>query len=274
MSYEQFFGLTEQPFSNAPDSRYYYDSDQHQEALTRIMHAADTMKGLVVLLGEIGTGKTLLARKALEKMEQQGDFVESLLVIVHSEINASWLLNRIAKQIGIENPAENKEALLPQFYKRLMEIYESGKKAVVVIDEANMLKTREIFEEFRGLLNLEIPGRKLLTLVLIGMPELEKNIALDPPLEQRVALKFRLKALGREATANYIRHRMKVAGANREIFSDMAIERIYEYSKGTPRIINVLCDNALLETFLTKNDRIGADVIDSVASDLGYRKNN
>jgi general secretion pathway protein A len=272
MSYEQFFGLTGQPFSNAPDSKYYYDSVQHQEAMARIMHAAETMKGLVVMTGEIGTGKTLLARKVLEKMEEANNYVESLLVIVHSEITASWLLRRIAMQIGIDNPAESKEALLPQFYKRLMEIYESGKKAVIVIDEANMLKTKEIFEEFRGLLNLEVPGSKLLTLILIGMPELENYIALDPPLEQRVAVKFKIKALDKEATANYIKHRLKVAGARRDIFSDMALERVYEFSKGTPRLINVICDNSLLEAFLMKKEKVGMDVIDNVASDMGYLK--
>jgi len=272
MSYEQYFGMTEQPFSNAPDPRFYYDSEQHQEAMARIMNAAETMKGLVVMLGDIGTGKTLLARKVLEKMEKEEQYVESLLVIVHSEITASWLLRRIALQIGIENPAESKEALLPQFFKRLMEIYESGKKAVVVIDEANMLKTKEIFEEFRGLLNLEMPGRKLLTLILIGMPELEEYIALDPPLQQRIAVKFRLKALDQATAANYIRHRLKIAGANREIFSDMAVERIYEFTKGTPRLINAVCDNALLEVFLMKKEKVGMDVIDNVASDLGLKK--
>ena len=272
MSYEQFFGLVSQPFSNAPDSKYYFESEQHREAMVKIMNAAETMKGLVVMTGEIGTGKTLLARKVLEKMEQDGRFVESLLVIVHSEITALWLLRRIAMQIGIENPAEKKEELLPQFIKRLMEIYESGKKAVVVIDEANMLRTKEIFEEFRGLLNLEVPGRKLITLILIGMPELDNYIALDPPLEQRVAVKFRLKALDKQAAADYIRHRMSVAGAQKDIFSDMAFERIFEFSKGTPRIINVICDNALLEAFLMKKEKVGLDIIDNVASDLGYLK--
>jgi general secretion pathway protein A len=272
MSYEQFFGLSGQPFSNAPDSRYYYDSPQHQEAMARIMNAAETMKGLVVMTGEIGTGKTLLARKILETMEAAESYVEALLVIVHSEITASWLLRRIALQIGIDNPADGKEKLLPQFYNRLMEIRDSGKKAVIVIDEANMLKTKEIFEEFRGLLNLEVPGMKLLTLILIGMPELDNYIALDPPLEQRIAVKFRLKALDKEAAASYIKHRMKVAGAQKEIFSDMAIERIFEFSKGTPRLINVMCDNALMEAFLMKKDKVSMDIIDNVASDLGYLK--
>lgn len=272
MSYEQYFGLTEQPFSNAPDSRFYYDSEQHQEGMLKILHAADTMKGLVVMLGDIGAGKTLLARKVLEKLENDDTYIVSLLVIVHSEITASWLLKRIALQIGITNPAESKEKLLPQFYERLMEIHEQGKRAVILVDEANMLRTREIFEEFRGLLNLEVPGRKLLTLVLIGMPELEQNIALDPPLESRIAIKFKLRKLDLATTGNYIRHRMKIAGAKREIFTDMAIEAVFEYSKGTPRLINTICDNALLETYLMKREKVDYEMIDHVSKDLGVKK--
>ncbi len=272
MSYEQFFGLSEQPFSNAPDSRFWYDSDQHKEAMARIMHAAETMKGLVVMLGDIGAGKTLLARKVLDELEENDNYVESLLVIVHSEITASWLLTRIALQIGIENPAEKKEELLPQFYRRLEELFDEGKKAVVLIDEANMLKNREIFEEFRGLLNLEVPGRKLLTLVLIGMPELEDNIKLDPPLQQRIAVKFKLKLLDKETTVNYIKHRLKVAGASKEIFSEMGMEEVYEYAKGTPRLINTICDNALLEAFLMKKEKVSTEIVDHVASDLGLSK--
>jgi len=272
MSYEQFFGMTMQPFSNAPDSKFWYDSEQHKEAMARIMHAVETMKGLVVMLGDIGAGKTLLARKVLEVLEEDEKFVESLLVIVHSEITASWLLKRIALQIGIEKPAENKEELLPQFYKRLMQLYEEGKKAVVLIDEANMLKSREIFEEFRGLLNLEIPGQKLLTLVLIGMPDLEENIKMDPPLQQRIAVKFKLKLLDRDTTVKYIKHRVKIAGATEELFTEMAMEEVFGYAKGTPRLINTICDNALLEAFLTKKKQVDIEIVDHVASDLGLFK--
>jgi general secretion pathway protein A len=272
LSYEAFFGLTEQPFSNAPDSRFFYESEQHAEAMTRIMHAAETMKGLVVMLGDIGTGKTLLARKVLEKLEEDDTFVESLLVIVHSEITAAWLLRRFAIQLGVENPEDAKEKLLPQIYTRLMELYDEGKKAVVLIDEANMLKTREIFEEFRGLLNLEVPGRKLLTMILIGMPELDQNIALDPPLQQRIAIKFRLKTLDKAATVNYIKHRMKIAGATRDIFSEMSVDAVYNFSKGTPRLINTVCDNCLLEAFLMKKDSVDIGIVENVAADLGLKK--
>jgi type II secretory pathway predicted ATPase ExeA len=272
MSYEQFFGLTEQPFSNSPDSRFFFESEPHADAMARIMHAAETMKGLVVMVGDIGTGKTTLARMALDRLGQDDKFVESLLVIVHSEVNASWLLRRLAIQIGIENPADGKELLIPQLYSRLIDLHDQGKKAIVIIDEANMLTKKEIFEEFRGLMNLEVPGSKLITLVLIGMPELKQNIAIDPPLQQRIAIQFELKRLEKQTTVDYINHRMKIAGAQRKIFSDMAMDNIYAYSKGTPRLINTICDNALLEAFLMKRDIIDIAVIDNVVSDLGLTK--
>src|SRR6185369_223728 len=161
MSYEQFYGLKEQAFSNAPDSRFYFESSQHSDAMVRLMHAVNTMKGLTVMLGDIGTGKTLLARKALEKLEQDPQYEATLLVIIHSEISAEWMLRKIAHQLGVENPAETKGQIISQLYDKLMEIYEAGKKAVVLIDEANMLQKKEIFEEFRGPLNLEMPVRKL-----------------------------------------------------------------------------------------------------------------
>jgi type II secretory pathway predicted ATPase ExeA len=272
LSYEQFFKLTEQPFSTAPDSRFFFDSTPHKEALLKILHAAETMKGLMIIIGDIGTGKTLLARRALEEMEKQDQYVVSLLVMVHSEITPDWLLKRIAQQIGIEKPAGKKEELLPQFYSRLMEINEAGKKAVIVIDEANMLKTKEIFEEFRGLLNIEMPGKKLLTLILIGMADLEEHICLDTAFQQRIAIKHYLKKLNREETYNYITYRMKVAGAQYEIFSDMALEAIYSYTAGTPRLINIVCDNALFEAFLLKKDKVDLSIIESVASDFNLRK--
>lgn len=272
VNYEQFFKLTEQPFSTAPDSRFFFDSKPHKEALLKILHAAETMKGLMVIIGDIGAGKTLLARRALEEMEKQEQFVESLLVMVHSEITTDWLLKRIAQQIGIDKPADKKQELLPQFYNKLMEINEMGKKAVIIIDEANMLKTREIFEEFRGLLNIEVPGKKLLTLILIGMPDLEEHICLDPAFQQRIAIKHYLKKLDKEETYNYITYRMKVAGAQREIFSNMAMDAVYNYTLGTPRLINIICDNALLEAFLLKRDKVDLSIIESVASGLNLKK--
>src|SRR2546423_2577718 len=229
MTYLDFFELNTEPFSNAPVSRFYYNSSQHSAALTRLMHAVGYMKGLSILVGDIGAGKTTLARRMLDSLPEH-EYEAALLVIIHSGITANWLLKRIALQLGVENPAQEKLALLSQLYQRLLQIYESGKKAVVLIDEAQMLETREIMEEFRGLLNLEVPERKVISVVFFVLPEIEKNLKLDPPLAQRVALRYKLEPFTAESTEAYIKHRMRLAGAPKMPFSGEAIARGHAHS--------------------------------------------
>ena len=267
MSYLEFYELTQEPFSNAPVSRFYYSSAQHAQALLRLTHAVSGMKGLAVLVGDIGAGKTTLARRMLDSLPEE-EYEAALLVIVHSGITAGWLLRRIALQLGVENPAEEKLALLSQLYQRLVRIYESGRKAVLLIDEAQMLATREIMEEFRGLLNLEVPERKLISFVFFGLPEIEDHLRLDPPLAQRVALKYRLEPLSAEATEAYVRHRLKLAGASRVPFTDGALVRLHAHTRGIPRLINTLCDNALFEGFVSRARELDELFVDRVARDL------
>jgi type II secretory pathway predicted ATPase ExeA len=268
VNYLDFYELSQEPFSNAPVSRFYYSSAQHAQALMRLTHAVSGMKGLAVLVGDIGAGKTTLARRMLDNLPEE-EYEAALLVIIHSGITASWLLKRIALQLGVESPADEKLALLSQLYQRLVRIYEQGKKAVVLIDEAQMLATREIMEEFRGLLNLEVPERKLLSFVFFGLPEIEDNLRLDPPLAQRVALKYRLEPLSGEATESYVRHRLRLAGAPRVPFGAAALARIHAHSRGTPRLINTLCDNALFEGFVARAREVDDKLVDRVARDLG-----
>jgi type II secretory pathway predicted ATPase ExeA len=234
----------------------------------RLTHAVSGMKGLAVLVGDIGAGKTTLARRMLDSLPED-EYEAALMVIIHSGITAGWLLQRIALQLGVENPAQEKLALLSQLYQRLVRIYEHGKKAVVLIDEAQMLATREIMEEFRGLLNLEVPERKLLSFVFFGLPEIEDNLRLDPPLAQRVALKYRLEPLSGEATEAYVRHRLRLAGAPRVPFTQGALGRVHAHSRGTPRLINTLCDNALFEGFVARAKEVDERLVDRVARDLG-----
>lgn len=267
-TYLDFFELTTEPFSNAPVSRFYYNSTQHSQALTRLMHAVGYMKGLSILVGDIGAGKTTLARRMLDSLPE-AEYEAALLVIIHSGITANWLLRRIALQLGVENPAQEKLALLSQLYQRLLQIYESGKKAVVLIDEAQMLETRELMEEFRGLLNLEVPERKLISFVFFGLPEIEKNLKLDLPLAQRVAFRYKLEPFTSESTEAYVKHRLRLAGSPRLPFSPEALLAIHKASGGTPRVINTLCDNALFEAFLSRHETIGEDLIRKVADNLG-----
>jgi type II secretory pathway predicted ATPase ExeA len=267
VSYLEFYELTQEPFSNAPVSRFYYSSAQHAQALLRLTHAVSGMKGLAVLVGDIGAGKTTLARRMLDSLPDE-EYEAALLVIVHSGITASWLLRRIALQLGVENPADEKLALLSQLYQRLVKIYESGKKAVLLIDEAQMLATREIMEEFRGLLNLEVPERKLISFVFFGLPDIEAHLKLDPPLAQRVALKYRLEPLNGEATEAYVRHRLKLAGAPRVPFTPRALARIHATTRGIPRLINTLCDNLLFEGFVSRTRDLDEGFVERVARDL------
>jgi type II secretory pathway predicted ATPase ExeA len=264
----EFFGLTAEPFSNAPVSRFYFNAPQHQQALTRLLHAVSSMKGLAVLVGDIGAGKTTLARRMLDALPEE-EYEAALLVIIHSGITASWLLRRIALQLGVENPAQEKLALLSQLYQRLLQIYEQGRKAVVLIDEAQMLETRELMEEFRGLLNLEVPERKLISFVLFGLPDIEKNLKLDPPLAQRVAMRYRLEPFNAESTEAYVKHRMRLAGSAKLPFAPDAIAAIHQRSGGVARVINTLCDNALFEAFLARTPEIRGALMHSIADNLG-----
>lgn len=269
MSYLDFYGLQIEPFSNAPNERFYYNSAQHARALTRIMYVAEAMKGLALVVGDIGTGKTTMARKVLDSLPSEV-YESALLVILHSEISQEWLLRRIAQQLGIENPATEKLQIIGQLYRKLLNLHEMGKKAVVLIDEAQMLNTKELMEEFRGLLNLEVTAHKLITFVFFGLPEMEDTLALDPPLLQRVAMKIRLSTLTDEATKAYIVHRMAVAGNRETVFTDGALKLIYNYSGGFPRKINILSDNALFQGFLMRQRVIDEAIVKEMALDLGF----
>src|SRR5258708_24288453 len=214
MNYLDYYALAQEPFSNAPVSRFYFNSPQHSQALVRLTYICAQMKGLGILIGDIGAGKTTLARRLLDSLPEQ-EYEAALLVIIHSGVTASWLLKRAALQLGVDAPSEDKLTLLGQLYQRLVKIYESGKKAVVLIDEAQMLATRELMEEFRGLLNLQVPERKLLSLVFFGLPEIEQNLKLDPPLAHRCAIEYRLAHPHSESTEAETKHRPRLAGGRR-----------------------------------------------------------
>lgn len=268
MDYLQYYRLREHPFSNVVDNKFYFDSPQHRDALLKLKYAIDTKKGLAVVIGDIGTGKTTLARRLLDDLNE--DLYEAtLLVVIHSSVSSEWLLRKFAIQLGIKDTKEDKVEILGQIYKRLWEINESGKTAVMLIDEVQMLKSREIMEEFRGLLNMEMPGGKMINLILFGLPDLEEVLSLDEPLKQRVAMRVPLRPFNEDNTVEYIRHRLHIAGGEETLFLDSALREVYKYSKGIPRLINTICDNALLEGYLFKAKNIDNSIIKAVAIDLG-----
>ena len=221
-----------------------------------------------MVIGDIGSGKTTLARRLLEDLDESR-YEAALLVIVHASVSSEWLLKKFALQLGIESVPDDKLELLGLLFRRLQEIHDQGRTAVVLMDEVQMLKSREIMEEFRGLLNMEVPEGKMINLIFFGLNEMEKVLSLDEPLKQRVAMRIKLTALSEGEITDYIVHRIRVAGGQREIFSSAAIAGIGKYSSGLPRLINTICDNALLEGFLMKAETIDENVIKTVAVDLG-----
>lgn len=271
MDYLEYFDLREHPFSNVVDNRFYYSSPQHEHALVKLKYAIDTKKGLSVVIGDIGAGKTTLARKLLEELDENL-YEAALLVIIHSSVSSEWLLKKFAIQLGISDVRDDKVELLSQIYGKLFKINEEGKTAVVLMDEVQMLKSKEIMEEFRGLLNMEASEGKMINLIFFGLTDLEDVLRLDEPLKQRVSVKIKLTAFSEENTKDYIEHRLKVAGSGRKVFTEEAIMAVYKYSKGLPRLINTICDNALLEGFLFKNEKIDESIIRAVAVDLGMNE--
>jgi type II secretory pathway predicted ATPase ExeA len=268
MDYLEFYSLKEHPFSNVVDSRFYYNSPLHSDALVKLRYAVDTKKGLSVVIGGIGTGKTTLARRFLEEMDETA-YEAALLVVVHSSVSSEWLFKKFALQLGVKEVKDDKVELLTQIYRRLYEIIEEDKKAVVMIDEVQMLNSKEIMEEFRGLLNMESSDGKMLNIIFFGLPELEDVLSLDEPLKQRVAVQIRLKEFSEKDTRDYIKHRLTVAGSRSHIFTEEAIVLVYRFTNGIPRLINTVCDNSLLEGYLSKAVTIDGSIIKTVAVDLG-----
>ena len=231
MDYLTFYELQQEPFSVMPLTKFYYHSEQHDRALSKLQFAVGAMKGLAVLVGDIGTGKTTLARRLLDSLPEE-EYEASLLVIVHSDVDANWLLRRIAVQMGVEDPPETRLDILSRLFQRLVEVNEQGRKAVVIIDEAQMLHNPVLMEELRGLLNLELPEQKLISFVLFGLPELDGCLRKDPPLAQRVAVKHRLEPFQADTTADYIDHRLSLAGRDVPVFTAAALMEIYTASEG------------------------------------------
>lgn len=269
MDHLKYYGLNEEPFAIMPLTNFYYHNDQHDQAFLRLSRAVDEMKGLAVLVGDVGTGKTLLARRMLEELSED-KYDVSLLVVLHSDVDSGWLVKRIASQFGVEDLGNSKVEILQKLLERLVKLSEEGKKAVILIDEAQMLKKQELLEEIRGFLNLELPNQKLLSFVLFGMPSLDETLRMDEPLAHRLAVRCHLKNFTPEVVGDYVRFRLSQAGSEVKVFSDEAMTKIHTYTEGNPRVINVICDNALFEGFIRKAPLpLRADLIDDVATDLG-----
>ncbi|MBC8358887.1 MAG: AAA family ATPase [Candidatus Aminicenantes bacterium] len=257
--YEAYWGLKEKPFENTPDPRFIYSSHDHLEAATRLTYAVEERKGAALLTGDYGCGKTVISRLLFEVLPQ--DKYEIALV-TNPLLSPNDLLREICIQMGLKSPpSPPKTQLLSDLNEHLYENMKNQKDTVIIIDEAQAIQDMMTFEELRLLLNFQLNNRFLLTLILIGQPELREMINEFKQLKQRLAIRYHLNPLNKEDTKKYIHHRLKVAGINKNIFSDNVHNLIWENTEGVPRVINTLCDMCLLLGFTKALKEINEDIV-------------
>jgi len=266
--YLEHFGLSEYPFSTAPDPRFYYASAKHDEALACLIYAVEQQKGFALITGDIGAGKSMLCHAALERF---GDNVDAAL-ISYTLLGPEEFCESVCE--GFNLPTTGRKTELRNSLKHyLIDQKAHGRNVVLIIDEAQNL-SEEVLEELRNLGNIETPTEKLLQIILLGQPELRQMIRTPQlrPLEQRIILRFHLGKLSAEDVAAYIDHRLSVAGApDGTIFDADAKQEIFETSEGVPRLINIICDQALLLAYIEDETAVTVEAVKSVVADWeGY----
>ena len=253
--YNKFYNLQEGPFNLTPNSRYFFESTRHLEALSTLIYAIENRKGFVVITGDIGSGKTTVCRTLLNKMNTR----TKTALITNTHMSGKDLLCAILEDLEVEYVPGSKARLLSQLNSFLIEQLRNDCNVVLIVDEAQNLTTL-VLEEIRMLSNLETENEKLIQIILLGQPELKEKLALSrlEQLRQRIAVFYHLVSLDIEDTKKYVRHRLRIASAsNREFFTEKALNLVYEFSNGIPRLINQICDSALLSGYI-----YGLDVID------------
>jgi putative secretion ATPase (PEP-CTERM system associated) len=269
MSYLSHFNLREQPFRLTPDPEFLYWSKQHARAKAYMESTIWLADGFVVITGEIGSGKTTLLQSFLSELED--DVV--CAVVSQTQLTPTQFLQSVLTEFGFKPFNKRKVELLDMLNMFLIEQYSSGKKVVLIVDEAQNL-TRKVLEEIRLISGIETHKEKVLRIILAGQPELRDT--LDSPglkqLVQRVRLRFHLESLDRREMREYIEHRLKIAGAETLLFQDDSFETIHRYTGGVPRLINTLCDTALLCAFADEKSSVGLDDVKAAIAELNWEE--
>jgi type II secretory pathway predicted ATPase ExeA len=263
--YESYWGLTEPPFDNSPNPKFFYLSPEHEEALMRLVYTVRHRKACGMLTGEYGCGKTTLSRALIQRLE--ADRYEIGLLT-----NPSWnpvdFLREVLYQLGVETHEKSKPELLHQIHELFFRNFKAGRDTVVIVDEAQLIDDDNVFEELRLLMNFQTDDRFLVTVMLIGSPELAVKVRRLKHLNQRISLRYHLNALDGTHSANYIAHRLKTAGRDEPIFTDEAVKLIFDFTRGTPREINNICDIALLVGYTRRLTEINEKVVAEVIKDM------
>ena len=253
--YQAFYGFREMPFNITPDPKFLYLSPTHQEALQHLKYGVQERKGFIVLVGEVGCGKTTLCRRFLNEIDTTR-FDTAL--ILNPRVTETQMLKAILTELGETKLARSQVDLVAQVNRVLLERIENGKDIVLIIDEAQNLSFA-VLEQIRLLSNLETGQQKLLQIILMGQPELKDVLAREElrQLRQRILVHYELNPLSLDDTEHYIQHRLSLAGGmGRPVFTKRALRKIHKASKGIPRIVNNLCDKALLSAFIRDSDEV------------------
>ena len=268
--YQHYFGLADAPFSIAPDPRYLFLSQRHQEALAHLLYGVNGGGGFVLLTGEIGAGKTTVCRCLLQQIPESCD----IAYIFNPKLTVEELLSTICVEFGITYPSGNTsvKVFVDSINAYLLDAHARGRHTVLIIDEAQNLAA-EVLEQMRLLTNLETDQRKLLQIILLGQPELASM--LERPelrqLSQRIVARYHLGPLSKAEVAAYVRHRLEISGAQRQLFPARLMGRLYRLSGGVPRVINVLCDRALLGAYVQGKERIDGSTLAQAAREVFHR---
>ena len=269
--YTRFFGLNEKPFTITPDPRYLFMSERHGEGLAHLIYGVTESGGFIQLTGEVGTGKTTLVRTLLGQIPAEVD----IALILNPQLTSVEFLASICEELGIQLPEEkhSSKALVDALNRHLLEAHAKGRRTILLIDEAQNLSA-DVLEQLRLLTNLETAKQKLLQIILIAQPELREKLAQSNlrQLTQRVTGRYHLEPLSREEASDYIDHRLRVAGALTEIFDAGAKREVFRLSGGVPRVMNVICDRALLGAFSRETRIINTRLVRKAAAEVSGQK--
>lgn len=264
--YLKYYGLTEPPFDITPNPRFLFYSTKHREAYNHLLFGIRERKGFVQLTGEVGAGKTTLCRAMLEQLD--GQFATAL--ILNPVLDPDQLMKAIAMEFGLNVKGLDRLETVAAINEFLLELVGQGRDAVLIIDEAQDL-TDELLEQVRLLSNLETDSRKLLQIVLMGQPELRGRLN-NPKLKQlrqRITVRYHLAPLSRQEVNQYIQHRLEVSGAHgAPHFTQPGLWRVYRYSHGIPRLVNAICDKALLAGFVNQREKIDYATVNRAVREL------
>jgi len=266
--YLSFFGLNEKPFAITPDPRYLYLSERHAEALAHLLYGINEAGGFIQLTGEVGTGKTTIVRSLLAQTPKNAE----IALILNPRMTAPEFLLTLCEEVGIGVPDEaigSGKDLVDILNDYLLRAHGGGRRVVLVVDEAQNLAP-DVLEQLRLLTNLETNTQKLLQIILIGQPELREVLARNDlrQLAQRVTGRYHLDPLSQDETTAYVRHRLRVAGATTDIFTPLSLSEVYRLSIGVPRVINVICDRALLGAYTQDRHRVTPSLVRDAAAEV------